>query len=54
MQQDVPNKDPVHRSEHEKKCIKTYKPFIKRNIQGMFKKRPNFCYKEFIDHFTEF
>ena len=23
-------------------------------IQGVFKKRPNFCYKDFIAHFTEF
>ena len=23
-------------------------------IQGVFKKRPNFCYKEFIAHFTAF
>jgi hypothetical protein len=23
-------------------------------IQGVFKKRPNFCYKDFIAHFTAF
>jgi len=23
-------------------------------IKGVFKKRPDFCYKEFIAHFTEF
>jgi hypothetical protein len=23
-------------------------------IQGMFKKRPNFCYKDFVAHFTAF
>ena len=26
----------------------------KADIQGLFKKRPNFCYKNFIAHFTTF
>ena len=26
----------------------------KHNIRGLFKKRPNFCYKNFIAHFTTF
>jgi hypothetical protein len=28
--------------------------FVIVGIQGVFKKRPNFCYKDFITHFTAF
>jgi len=28
--------------------------FFLEIIEGVFKKRPNFCYEEFIAHFTEF
>ena len=36
-----------------KKCLpRVYK--IKGNdVKGAFKKRPNFCYKDFTTHFTE-